>query len=71
MEESSSGKSLDEVDLTDDEKSLNEVLKQSKPLTFLFLLCLIFPKIFFLTTKGKVGKRSLTKVTSGGQNVKF
>ena len=71
MEESSSGKSLDEVDLTDDEKSLNEVLKQSKPLTFLFLLCLISLKIFFLTTKGKVGNRSLTKVTSGGQNVKF
>ena len=56
MEESSSGKSLDEVDLTDDEKSLNEVLKQSKLLTFLFLLCLIFPKnIFFFNNKGKGG----------------
>ena len=55
MEESSSGKSLDEVDLTDDEKSLNEVLKQSKLLTFLFLLCLIFPKNIFFNNKGKGG----------------
>ena len=59
MEVSSSGKSLDEVDLTDDEKSLDEVdliddeksldevLKQSKTLTFLFLLCLFFPKSMF------------------------
>ena len=59
VEESSSSKSLDEVDLTndkksldevdliDDEKSLDEVLKQSKPLPFLFLLCLFFPKNMF------------------------
>ena len=31
MEESSSGKSLDEVDLTDDEKSMDEVLNNQKP----------------------------------------
>ena len=47
MEESSSGKSLDEVDLKDDEKSLDEIHKQSKTLTFLFLLCLFFPKNMF------------------------
>ena len=40
VEESSSGKPLDEVDLIDDEKSLDEVLKQSKTLTFLFLFFL-------------------------------
>jgi len=47
VEKSSSGKSLDEVDLTEDENSLDEVLKQSKTLTFLFLLCLILPKNMF------------------------
>ena len=31
VEESSSGKSLDEVDLTDDEKSMDEVLNNQKP----------------------------------------
>ena len=51
---------------------LIEVLKQSKTLTFLFLLCFFSPqKYVFLTAKGDVGNRSLMEVTSSGQSVEF
>ena len=57
---------------------LIEVLKQSKTLTFLFLLCLFFPKllllllfIYFLTTKGGVGNGDQMELNTSGQSVKF
>ena len=67
MEESSHGKSLDEVDLTDDEKSFNKVdlidneksldkvLKQSKTINFLFFYVCFSLKICFSNGKGKGG----------------